>query len=99
MINDRRAEEEFEAAVDLLDEDRVAAQRRRVAELRAEAEYHQRRVDSFNATADQIERTWGLAEPPAEPKPASPAFESYAQYTPSVELAPPLDLPMPGGMP
>lgn len=44
-----------------IDPQRVEAQRRRVSEFRAEAAYHQRRVDSCNAQADVIERTWGLA--------------------------------------
>lgn len=45
-----------------IDPNRAEAQARRVKELRAEAEYHQRRVDNFNAQADVIERTWGIAE-------------------------------------
>lgn len=66
-------------------------QEARVKELRAEAEYHQRRADYNETQADTIEQRWGLAEVPATqttPE-GSPAFESYAQYTPSVALLPP----------
>ena len=76
-------------------EARVEAARQRVHELRREAEYHQRRVDSFNAQADQIERTWGLVETPAEPERplGPPAFESFAEARCSIELAPPWEEP------
>lgn len=74
-----------------LDPKLKAAQAARVKELRAEASYHQRRADYNETQADTIEQRWGLAEVPATPATpeGSPAFESYAQYTPSVALLPP----------
>lgn len=79
-VNNPSAEKDFEDAVTLLDEDRKAVQRVRVRELRSEAEFHQRRADSFNDQADLIERTWGLREVPAEPpRENTPAFESFRE--------------------
>ena len=74
-----------------IDPERLEAQARRVKELRAEAEYHQRRVDNFNAQADVIERAWGLAEAPATPAEESPAFESFKAHPPSVAVLPPYE--------
>lgn len=52
---------------------------RRAQEFRREAEYYQRRVDSCNAQAAQLERTWRLREPNVR----MATYDGYAPTSPA----------------